>query len=225
MRRRVVADVTGRTLKGAIREEVDRQARIVTDELSSYTGIGPEFEGGHESVCHGTKEYVRGDVHTNTAESSHALVKRGIVGIYHNVSREYLHRYLWQFDFLWNNRYANDGERLVAGIQGAEGKRLTYRTSKLSGKCMTIEKRATIEFKDITAVELHCTGCGSVAIRKLSKLMTLPPVCGNCQAIWHINGSSEGNDLLAFLQTLGRYAKVERPYNIRLQIDGLDNAE
>jgi len=126
IRRRVVADVTGRTLQGAIREEVDRQARIMTDEHSGYKGIGAEY-AGHESVCHGTKEYARGDVHTNTAESSHALVKRGIVGVYHNVSREYLHRYLWHFDFLWNNRYQNDGQRLIAGIKGAEGKRLAYR--------------------------------------------------------------------------------------------------
>ncbi len=44
------------------------------------------------------------------------LVKRGIVGIYHNVSREYLHRYLWQYDFLWNRCRQNDGERTVAAV-------------------------------------------------------------------------------------------------------------
>jgi hypothetical protein len=54
-------------------------------------------------------------------------VRRGLIGIYHNVSREYLHRYLWQFDFLWNNRQMNDGERTVAAIQAAEGKRLMYK--------------------------------------------------------------------------------------------------
>ena len=127
IRRRVVADVTAATLQSAIREEVDRQARIMTDEHSAYRGIGSEFAGGHETVCHGTKEYCRGDVHTNTAESSHSLVKRGIVGIYYNISREYLHRYLWQFDFLWNNRELNDGERTIAGIRTSEGKRLMYK--------------------------------------------------------------------------------------------------
>ena len=103
LRRRIVADVTRETLHQAIREEVDRKARIITDEwFAAYRGIGKEYEGGHHTVTHGTKEYVRGDVHTNTAESSHALLKRSIVGIYHNVSSEYLHRYLWQADFLWN---------------------------------------------------------------------------------------------------------------------------
>ena len=84
--------------------------------------LGTSLHGGHETVSHGTNEYVRGDIHTNTAESTHALVKRGIVGIYHNVSNEYLHRYLWQFDFMWNNRKMNDGERTVLAIKSAEGK-------------------------------------------------------------------------------------------------------
>lgn len=127
IRRRVVPDVTGLTLKIAIREEVARQSRIITDEFVSYKGIGEPYDGGHHTVCHKTKEYVRGDIHTNTAESSHALVKRGIVGIYHNVSREYLHRYLWQYDFLWNTRFMNDGDRTIAGIKAAEGKRLMYK--------------------------------------------------------------------------------------------------
>jgi len=99
------------------------------DELSSYNGIGSEFDGGHETVCHSTREYARGDVHTNTAESSFALVKRGIMGIYHNVSREYLHRYLWQFDFVWNTRKLNDGERTIEAIKAAEGKRMMYRAA------------------------------------------------------------------------------------------------
>jgi hypothetical protein len=119
--------VSGATLKGAIRELVDKQSRILTDECPAYNGIGPEYAGGHESVCHSRKEYVRGDVHTNTAESSFALVKRGLMGIYHSVSKEYLYRYIWQFDFVWNNRQMNDGERTVAAIQQAEGKRLFYR--------------------------------------------------------------------------------------------------
>jgi transposase-like protein len=129
IRRRIVADVTAASLKGAIREEVDRRSRVVTDEFAAYRGLGKEYAGGHETVSHSTKEFARGDVHTNTAESSHALVKRGIVGIYHNVSREYLHRYLWQFDFMWNTRMLNDGERTVLAMRAAEGKRLMYRPS------------------------------------------------------------------------------------------------
>lgn len=130
IRRRVVADVTGKTLKAAISQEVDAMSRILTDDYCAYNGIGSKYEGGHHSVCHSTREYVRGDIHTNTAESSFAVVKRGITGIYHNVSKEYLHRYLWQFDFIWNNRRLNDGERILSAIKSSEGKRLMYKEPK-----------------------------------------------------------------------------------------------
>ena len=129
IRRRVVTNVNGKTLKAAILETVNNQARLITDDYTAYSGIGSEYTGGHESVCHSTKEYVRGDVHTDTAESSFAILKRGITGIYHNVSKEHLHRYLWQFDFMWNHRKSNDGERTVAAIQSAEGKRLRYKAA------------------------------------------------------------------------------------------------
>ena len=122
--RRVVADVSAATLKSAIRECVDNQARIVTDENLAYRGLGKEFAGGHQTVNHSNREYARGDVWTNTAESSFALIKRGLTGIYHAVSKEHLHRYLGEFDFRWNTRRLNDGERTSLAIQGASGKRL-----------------------------------------------------------------------------------------------------
>jgi len=127
LRRRVVADVTAATLRQAINEDVDSRARLMTDEYSAYRWLKKGWTGTHETVCHRTFQYARADVHVNTAESSHALIRRGLIGIYHNVSREYLHRYLWQFDFLWNNHQMNDGERTIAVIKAAEGKRLMYK--------------------------------------------------------------------------------------------------
>jgi hypothetical protein len=99
-------------------------ARLITDEYTASRWLKKGWTGTHETVCHRTFEYARADVHVNTAESCHALIRRGLIGIYHNVSREFLHRYLWQFDFLWNNRQMNDGERTIAAIKTAEGKRL-----------------------------------------------------------------------------------------------------
>jgi transposase-like protein len=128
LRRQIVANVTGATLKGAIRECVEPTSRIVTDESSSYNGIGREFEGGHQTVNHGIGEYARMDVNTNTAESSFAVLKRGIVGIYHAVSKRHLHRYVSEFDWRWNHRTMNDGARAVALIRAAEGKRLVYKS-------------------------------------------------------------------------------------------------
>ena len=129
IRRRVVADVTSKTLKAAMREVIHPKSRIISDDYSAYRGCSARYYGGHEVVKHGAGEYVRGDVYTNTAESSFAIIKRGIVGIYHNVSKEHLDRYIAQFDFLWNHRKLNDGERTVQAIKQAEGKRLMYKAS------------------------------------------------------------------------------------------------
>jgi len=128
IRRTVVANVSARILKQAIYECVDTRSRIVTDEFSAYAGLKSRFHGGHEVVCHSKKEYVRGDVHTNTVESSFAILKRGINGIFHAVSKKHLHRYVGEFDFRWNTRRLNDGQRTTAAIRSAKGKRLDYKT-------------------------------------------------------------------------------------------------
>ena len=76
------------------------------------------------------KEYVRGDVHTNTIEGYFSIFKRGIYGTFHHVSQQHLKRYLAEFDFRHNNRSKlgiEDKERATKAIVGAKGKRLTYR--------------------------------------------------------------------------------------------------
>jgi len=122
-----VKSVDSATLKDAIRKHVDPSARIVTDELNVYQGIGAEFEGGHETVNHSQKEYVRGDVHTNTIEGYFGLLKRGVMGSFHHVSAKHLHRYCDEFSFRWDRRSMDDAERTAEAIKGGEGKRLRYR--------------------------------------------------------------------------------------------------
>lgn len=61
---RPIENVTAKTLKSAIREAVDRESTIMTDEWPCYQGIGKEFKGGHETVNHGLGEYVNGDAYT-----------------------------------------------------------------------------------------------------------------------------------------------------------------
>jgi transposase-like protein len=126
VRTRVIPNITGKTLKGIIRENVSKLARIMTDDLRSYRGLGREFENGHYVINHGRHEYARGDIYTNTAESFFALLKRGIYGTFHAVSTTHLHRYVNEFGFRWNTRKLNDGERIAKAIKMAEGKRLTY---------------------------------------------------------------------------------------------------
>lgn len=126
-----VERVTANELKGAIREVVDSPARINTDEFVSYVGIGDEFAGGHGVVCHSRGEYTSGPDkkdYTNTAESFFALLKRGVYGTFHHVSKKHLHRYCTEFGFRWDHRKVKDSERMDAAVAGAEGKRLMYRT-------------------------------------------------------------------------------------------------
>ncbi len=122
------ANVTADELQGAVRRHVDRSARIMTDELASYRGLGADF-AGHDTIRHSAGEYVRGDVSTNTVEGYFANLKRGITGTYHHVSEAHLHRYLSEFDFRYNARGVSDGVRTVSALAGAEGKRLMYRDS------------------------------------------------------------------------------------------------
>ena len=85
---------------------------------------------GDYIVRHGIKEYVRGDVHTNTGESFFAILKRGVHGTFHSVSKKHLLRYCDEFAFRWNTRDTDDGDRMMAAIRGADGKRLTLRQPK-----------------------------------------------------------------------------------------------
>jgi transposase-like protein len=127
VRARKIDRVDGVTLKGAIRENVDRKARIMTDEWSAYRGIGSEFAGGHQTVNHGIGEYARGDVFTNTAESFFALLKRGVVGSFHHISKQHLDRYCDEFSFRWDYRSTTDSDRTAIALRQTKGKRLTYR--------------------------------------------------------------------------------------------------
>lgn len=125
-----VENVTATTLKGAIREMVDKKSTIMTDEYPSYQGIGSEFAGGHCVVNHNLSEYVNGNISTNTAESFFALMKRGVHGTFHYISKQHLSRYCDEFSFRWNFRKVTDGERATEALKGIEGKRLTFREIK-----------------------------------------------------------------------------------------------
>ena len=115
------------TLQALIKDNVEGGAVIMTDSFTSYQGLEDELGYIHETVDHSKREYVRGIVSTNFAESFFSLLKRGILGSFHHVSEKHLPRYLAEFDFRWNRRHVSDGERMAKAIAGAHGKRLMYR--------------------------------------------------------------------------------------------------
>jgi transposase-like protein len=122
-----VANVNGNTLRSILVTNADRGSWLMTDEHKGYQAVGEEYVG-HGVVTHSKGEYVRAEVfHTNTIEGYFSLLKRGIVGVYHHVSKAHLQRYCTEFDFRYNTRKLNDFERSETALLGAVGKRLTYR--------------------------------------------------------------------------------------------------
>jgi transposase-like protein len=92
------------TLKAFIAAKLaDETSAIMTDDFPAYDGCG-DANTRHETVNHSAKEYVRGDVHTNTMENVWSLFKRSIIGSYHQISVKHLDRYLDELEFRFNNR-------------------------------------------------------------------------------------------------------------------------
>ncbi|MGD1044061.1 MAG: IS1595 family transposase [Bacteroidota bacterium] len=123
---KVMPDVNRKNLRSMLVKNVNIDSKIMTDESNLYNTVGVYFKGGHETVNHSKWEFARGDAHNNTAESFFALLKRGIYGTFHNVSKAHLDRYCNEFAFRWNNRKISDSERMSKVIELIAGKRLMY---------------------------------------------------------------------------------------------------
>jgi len=135
VRTKVVPNVTQKNLYRFLEKNIASGSIVNTDQSGIYHSIlYPIINvpgGRHDVVNHSKKEYSRrnpdGTVSgINFAESFFSLLKRGLTGTFHAVSPEHLHRYCDEFAFRWNTRKLSDGERVVAALKQAEGKRLTY---------------------------------------------------------------------------------------------------
>jgi hypothetical protein len=100
---RVIGGMDARTKADFVRSVVSKDVRlVVTDSDHAYNYVREGMP--HESVDHGRGEYVRGLAHTNSIESFWSLVKRGVMGSFHHVSKDYLPLYLNEFSFRFNHR-------------------------------------------------------------------------------------------------------------------------
>jgi transposase len=92
------------TLHGFMRENVSGDVEaIYTDEWEAYSGVA-DSDTEHKTVNHSEKEYARGKVHVNSMENVWSLLKRSIIGSYHQVSAKHLDAYLDELEFRFNNR-------------------------------------------------------------------------------------------------------------------------
>jgi transposase-like protein len=123
----VTGDTGSATLMGLISKHVDLDATVYTDEHMPYRTL-PKIGYKHESVNHGSKEFVNGMASTNTAESFWSHLKRGIDGIYHHVSAKHLQKYCDEYSYRWNTKDMTDGERFEDWFSNIDGKRLLYKS-------------------------------------------------------------------------------------------------
>lgn len=116
-----------KNLQDAVREHVVPGTILHTDEHPGYKGLVGEF--GHATVNHSAGEYVRDDVTTNGIESVWAVMKRGLVGVYHQTSEKHLARYVNEFTFRLNdgNVKRHTLDRLASFVDATVGVRITYK--------------------------------------------------------------------------------------------------
>ncbi|HXW25515.1 MAG TPA: IS1595 family transposase [Xanthobacteraceae bacterium] len=99
---RVIENTDTATMEGFVREAVsDKVSLLCTDQHSGYRNL---TDYPHKTVDHSAHQYVVGAVHTNTLEGFWSIIKRGVVGTFHKVSKKYMPLYVAEFQFRYNNR-------------------------------------------------------------------------------------------------------------------------
>src|SRR6185437_1493527 len=103
---RVTKDVSSKAVFPIIAERNLPASTVYTDFYATYDHLGEMPQGyDHQRINHSAKVYVMGDIHTNTIEGFWSLLKRGIGGVYHNVSEKYLQMYCDEYSYRYNRRF------------------------------------------------------------------------------------------------------------------------
>ena len=130
----VIDDLSARTIIPILKENIGREARLITDDAGHYNEADIHF-AQHHTVNHSIGEYVSFEnpaIHTNTVEGYFSIFKRGMKGVYQHCAKKHMHRYLAEFDFRYNARIAkgiDDPTRTDRLLKKVVGKRLTYETT------------------------------------------------------------------------------------------------
>lgn len=125
---KIVTERTIQAVHGEIHANVEYGTQLYTDDHIVFSDLDGLFYR-HDAVNHSAGEYARGPVTTNGIESVWAVLKRGIHGVYHKVSKKHLGRYVDEFTFRLNagNVARHTLQRLDSFVDGLRGKRITYR--------------------------------------------------------------------------------------------------
>lgn len=114
-------------IHGSIHANIEAGSQLYTDDHAIFDGLDGLFYR-HDTINHTIGEYARGAAHTNSIESVWAVLKRGLMGVYHQVSVKHLARYIDEFTFRLNegNVKIHTLDRLDSFVDGMADKRLTY---------------------------------------------------------------------------------------------------
>lgn len=128
MRALAVDDVSVRKVERFIFSKVKKGTTIYTDDYLGYRKLGRYFK--HNVVAHGKFEYVRGKIHSNSAESFWALFKRAYMGTYHSMSKKHLQRYVDEFVYRFNRRLLTGDGAVFADVvrRVAKSGKMSYKT-------------------------------------------------------------------------------------------------
>ena len=130
VRTKIVDRISHKNIGQFMRDNIAKGSVVNTDANPRYKTVYlPAIQ--HQAVNHSEKEFIRekadgSKVHVNHCESFFSLLKRGVTGAFHHISKEHLHRYCDEFSFRWNTRKLTDGERFQEAIGLTAGKRLKY---------------------------------------------------------------------------------------------------
>jgi transposase-like protein len=133
---RVIPNTQRPTIEPIIRKLVPKGAIIVSDEWSAYEELSSDYT--HIILNHETKQYGYAGFNGNEIEGFWSLLKRGIIGVYHKVSRKHLQLYVDEFCFRYNTRNLTNEERFRIPLIFDKGK-ITY--NELIGKKYVPKKK------------------------------------------------------------------------------------
>jgi transposase len=122
---KVTRDVKVESIFPLIAERILPASTVYTDCYTTYDKLAqmPQ-QYSHHRINHTAKIYVMGDIHTNTIEGFWSLLKRGIGGVYHNVSEKYLQMYCDEYAYRYNRRFSETP--MFTSLLGQVSEKATY---------------------------------------------------------------------------------------------------
>lgn len=135
----VIKDTRAESIEPLVKQWVKSGSIMVTDDWHGYSTLEQDFF--RVVIDHSSGEYVKGGFNNNGIENFWSLLKRGLFGVYHHVSKEHLQRYCEEFAFRYNSRKIKDVDRFDYSLTKCEG-RLKYK--KLIAEGRTQKARAAM---------------------------------------------------------------------------------